>query len=97
MAVVSSAMNLAGGIQGGLSAVPAAAGVSANLRETITKAVQWRCGNAEYDTYISNLALPPDILQRLAEVDQASRLKLLRSTYAKQPVYPTSWIEKCLE
>ena len=96
-AVVSSTMHLAGGISGGSSAVPAAPDSSANLRETITAAVNWRCGHAEYDTYISNLALPPDILQSLSQVDQASRMKMFRSTWQTKPDYPISWLEKCLE
>ena len=96
-AVVSSAMHLAGGISGGISAVPAAPDSSANLRETMPAAANWRCGNADYDTYISNLALPPDILQSLSEVDQASRMKMFRSTWQTKPDYPISWLEKCLE
>ena len=96
-AVVSSAMHLAGGISGGCSAVPAAPDSSANLRETITAAVHWRCGHDQYDTFISSLDLPPDILQGLSQVDQPSRMKMFRSTWQKKPDFPTSWIEKCLE
>ena len=51
----------------------------------------------DYDTYIASLALPPDILQGLAQVDQNSRLKMFRSTWQTKPDYPISWIEKCLE
>ena len=93
----SSAMQFAGGISGGDSAAHSAPHSSANLRQTITAAVNWRCGHAEYDTFISTLGLPPDLLESLAEVDQPSRLKMFRSTWQKKPDYPSSWIEKCLE
>ena len=90
-------MHLAGGISGGHSAAHVAPQSSAILSETITAAVNWRCGTAEYDAYIASLSLPPDILQSLAQVDQASRLKMYRSTWSKKPDYPSSWIAKCIE
>ena len=93
----SSAMQFAGGISGGDSAAHSAPHSSANLRQTITAAVNWRCGHAEYDTFISSLGLPPDLLESLAQVDQQSRLKMFRSTWQKKPDYPSSWIEKCLQ
>ena len=93
----SSGMQYGGGISGGHSASHAALDSSGTLRDTLTSAVNWRCGQAEYDTFISNLALPPDILQSLAEVDQASRLKIFRSTWQTKPEYPSAWISKCIE
>ena len=90
-------MPLAAGSSGDHSATHAAPHASATLRETITAAVNWRCGQAEYDTYISTLSLPPDLMQSLAQVDQPSRLKMYRSTWQKKPDYPSSWVAKCLE
>ena len=90
-------MHLAGGSSRGASALHAASDSDGNFTESLTPAGQWRCGHAEYDSYIADLQLPPDILQSLARVDQSSRMKMFRSTWVKQPDYPVSWIEKCLE
>ena len=65
------------------------------LSATLTQTVSWEVGVAEYDAYLRECNLAPDVYARLAEIPLADRLKIMRSTFHIKPEYPESWLMKC--
>ena len=75
------------------SSMPAAPPLSA----TLTEAVAWTVGVAEYDAYLRECDCAPDVYSKLAELPIAERLKIARSTFTTQPDHPQPWLIRCME
>jgi len=66
------------------------------LSKVLTTATTWLVGERELDDYMMDLAVAPDIMRRFAQIDPASRLKIMRSTYKTKPEHPEAWMDKCI-
>ena len=56
----------------------------------------WYVGEPEYDEFMAELGIAPDILRRFAELDHQARLNISRSTFKTKPEHPNPWMEKCI-
>ena len=66
------------------------------VSDDITSLPTWQVGEPEYDNYMTDLAVAPDILRRFAELDYNARLQIMRSTFNTKPQHPNAWMERCI-
>jgi hypothetical protein len=65
------------------------------VRDDITSLPTWQVGEPEYDEFMAELGIAPDILRRFAELDYTARLNIMRSTFQTKPQHPNAWMERC--